>query len=96
MKTKAWTLIRALEVLGGAVDGEVGGGVGEAVDEFDVAFGELLADVDAVGDADQFGVFELDAGALVAVVEEDVDAGGVEGCGDLFAGGEEVGLRGRW
>ena len=61
-----------------------------------LAFGELLADVDTVGDADEFGVFELDAGALVAVVEQDVDAGGVEGSGDVFAGREQVGLRRRW
>ena len=72
-----------------ACEGEVGGGSGEAVDEFDLAFGEFLADVDTVGDADEFSVLELDAGALVAVVEQDVDACGFEIGGDLFAGGEQ-------
>ncbi len=76
--------------------GDVGGGVGEAVDEFDFAFGELLADVDAVGDADQVGVLELDAGALVAVVEQDVEAGCVEVGGDLLAGCEQLGFARRW
>ena len=60
-----------------------------------IAFGKLLSDVDTVGNADQFGVLELDAGALVAVVNQGVDARSVERCGDFFAGGEQVGLRGR-
>ena len=47
------------------------------------------ADVDAIGDADEVCVFEFDAGALVAVVEEDVEAGGGEVGGDFFSGGEE-------
>ena len=71
---------------------KVGGGVGEAVDEFYLAFGEFLSDVDTVGDADEFRVLELDARALVAVVEQDVEAGGFEFGGDLLAGGDELGL----
>ena len=55
--------------------GDVGGLISEAVEELDLALGELLADCDAVRDADEVCVFELDAGALVAVVEEDVDSG---------------------
>jgi hypothetical protein len=66
--------------------------VGEAVEEFDFAFGEFFADGDAKGDADQVGVFEFDAGALVAVIEEDVESGGFEDEGDLLSGGEEFGL----
>jgi hypothetical protein len=69
------------------------GWVGEAVEEFDFAFGELLADGDAEGDADEVGVFEFDAGALVAVIEEDVESGGGRGRRRSFAGGEEFGSR---
>ena len=69
-----------------------GVGCGEAVEEFDVAFGQFFAYGDAVGDADEIGVFELDAGALVAVVEEDVEAGGGEVGGDLFGGFYQGGL----
>src|SRR5262245_25699352 len=47
--------------------------------ELDGAFGQgLVADGEADGDADQVGVLELHAGALVAVVHEDVEAGGGE------------------
>ena len=63
-----------------------GGGTG---DELHQAFGGFLADVDAIGDADQVGVLELDAGALIAVVEQDVETGGFEFGGDLFAGAEQ-------
>ena len=64
----------------------------EAVYEFYFAFGELLADVDAIRDADHLGVLEFDSCALVAVVQQNVEACGSElGC-DGFAGGEKVGL----
>src|SRR5687767_7524447 len=39
------------------------------------------ADGDPEGETDQIGVLELHARALVAVVEEDVQPGGVEGAG---------------
>ena len=42
-----------------------------------------------IGDAGEVGVLEFDAGALVAVVEQDVEAGVLEVGGDLFAGGEQ-------
>ena len=56
----------------------------QPIEEFDLAFAELFADGDAVRDADEGGVFELDPSALVAVIEEDVDAGVVERSGDLL------------
>ncbi len=74
-------------VTGDLVDGDVLVCGLEAIEEFYLAFGYSAADVDAIGDAGEVCVFELDAGALVAVVEEDVEAGGGEvGC-DFFAGG---------
>ena len=60
-----------------------------AVDQLDLTVGELLADVDTKGDADQFSVLELHAGALVAVVEQHVDARGFEFGGELLSGGEQ-------
>ena len=44
--------------------------------QLDTAFVQAFgADGDAQRNADQVGIFELDAGALVAVVEQDFDAG---------------------
>ena len=70
-------------------EGEVGGGLGEAVDQLDLTVGELLSDVDTKGDADQFSVLELYAGALVAVVEQHIDARGFEFGGELLSGSEQ-------
>ena len=64
----------------------------QAVDKFNFAFSYSAADIDSIGDADQIGVFELYACALVAVVEEDVEAGGVEVGGYFFTGSEERGV----
>ena len=48
--------------------------------------GGFLTYIDAIRDADKIGIFEFDAGALVAVIEQDVDAGGFELGGELLAG----------
>ena len=64
----------------------------EAVDELKFLFDYAAADVDSIGDAGEIGVFEFDAGALVAVVEENVEACGGEVCGDVFSGFEEGGV----
>src|SRR5579872_42600 len=53
-----------LDVRGECLERHILGGVQQAVDELDLALGELFADVDAEGDADQLCVLELDAGAL--------------------------------
>ncbi len=65
--------------------GDIGGFVAEAVGELDEALGETLADGDSERDADDVGVFEFDAGALVTVVQEDVEAGSFKCEGDLLA-----------
>ena len=70
---------------GDIADGDVDGLGAEAIGELDEAFGKALADRDAKGDADEIGVFELDAGALVAVVKEGVEAGGFQPDRNLFA-----------
>ncbi len=49
----------------------------QAVEKFDFAFSYSSSDVDSIGDADEVRVLEFYAGALVAVVEEDVEASGV-------------------
>ena len=76
-------------MLDGFGGGQVGGGVGEAVEEFYLAFRQFFAYGDAVGDAGEVGVFELDAGAFVAVVEQDVEACGGEVGGKFFGGFDE-------
>ena len=53
--------------------------VGEAVQELDFVFGNASTYVDAEGDAGEVCIFEFDSGALIAVVEEDVEACGGEG-----------------
>src|SRR5215212_9713421 len=63
-----------LDFGGNVVKANVLGLLRGAVEEFDAAFGDLLADGDAEGDAYQVCVLELDARALVAVVEEDFEA----------------------
>jgi hypothetical protein len=79
-----------VEVGGDVGDGDVRCGSLQAVDDFDEAFCELLADIDTVGHADEFRVLELDAGAFVAFVEEGVDVGGRElGC-DGFTSGQKI------
>ncbi len=65
------------------------GFAGEAVDDFDFIFGDTSSDVDTKGYTGEVGVLEFNAGALVAVVEENVEAGGGEAGGDLFAGFEK-------
>ncbi len=81
-------------------DGQLAGGGsvagGGAGDQLDQAFGGLLADVDAVWDADQVRVLELDPGTLIAVVEQDVESGGFEIAGDLFPGGQQARHRRCW
>ncbi len=76
------------------IDGDVLIELLQAIDEFNFAFSYSASNVDAIGDADEVGVFEFDSGALVAVVEKDVETGGGEVGGDFFSGGEE-GLRRR-
>src|SRR5690349_24891503 len=44
------------------------------LDELQLAFAQLLADRDAVGNADQIRIFKLHAGALVAIVEKCIKA----------------------
>ena len=73
-------------------DGDIGADLGAAVDEFDEAGGEFLAEVDAEGDADQVGVLELDAGAQVAVVVEDVDVKRLEFGLELVGGVADDGV----
>jgi hypothetical protein len=51
-----------------------------------LAFGGLLAHVDAVGNAHQIRILEFDAGALVSVIEQHVEARGFQLRGQLFAG----------
>src|SRR5215813_14810674 len=41
-----------------------------ARNHFDLTFRNLLANIDSEGDTDQIGVFELDSGALVAIVQQ--------------------------
>ncbi len=74
--------------------GDVEGGAVETVCDFENVLGEFFADVDAEGDADQVGVFEFNAGALVAVVEQDVNAGARESFGKVKARGVERDLAG--
>ncbi len=57
-------------------DHNVGGGASRALNDLDPIFGNLLSDIDSEGDTDQIGVFELHSGALVTVVEENVEPGG--------------------
>ena len=64
---------------------DIGRLIAEPVGELDEAVGEALADGDAEGDADDVCIFELDAGTLVAVIEEDVEACGFKLGSDLFA-----------
>src|SRR5687768_6088466 len=56
------------------VERDVLGLFGGALEELDLAVGNLLADGEAEGDADEVRDLELDAGALVPVVEEHVEA----------------------
>ena len=59
-----------------------GGGAGY---QLHLAGGGLLTYIDAVRDAYKVGIFKFDAGALVSVIQQHVDAGGVELGGDLLA-----------
>src|SRR5207248_1845008 len=47
--------------------------------QFDFAFGQrFFADGDADGKADEFGIFKFNAGAFIAIVNDDVDAFGLK------------------
>jgi hypothetical protein len=52
----------------------------------------FLAYVDAIGNADQVGVFEFDAGTLVSVIKQHVEACGIELGGERLAGFGERGV----
>ena len=69
--------------------GALAGGAGY---QFHLAVGGLLTYIDAIWNADKVRILEFDAGALVSVIQEDVDAGGVEFGGELLAGGLESGV----
>src|SRR5207248_10929053 len=58
------------------------------------ALGSLLANSDAPRHTDQVGVLEFDARALVAVVEQYVESGGLERGGDFESGGALDGIGG--
>ena len=61
----------------------------QAIDKFNFTFSYSASDIDSIGDANQVSVFEFYACALVAVVEEDVEASGSEVGGYFFTGSEE-------
>src|ERR1700731_2551245 len=84
-------LAQGLDGLGGE---NVLGGAAETIDELDFAFAEFLTNIDAKRDAGEVSVLEFHSGALVPVVEEDVEAGLFEVGGDLLAGGGELGVGG--
>src|SRR6188474_2499321 len=70
-------LPKLLHGLEGVAGRDRAGGPLAAGNDLDVALLEgAAADVDADREADQVGVLELDPGALVAVVVEDVEPGG--------------------
>ena len=60
----------------------------QAVNKLDFAFSYSSSDIDSIGNADQVCVFEFDAGTLVAVVQKNIQASGLKGCGYLFSGGQ--------
>lgn len=64
----------------------------QPVNKFNLVFCYSAANIDAIGDTDEIGIFELYAGAFIAVVEEDIDAGGFEICSYSFSCGEESGI----
>src|ERR1700691_2725496 len=64
-----------------------------ARNQFYIALGSFLADIDAVGNSDQVGIFEFDAGALVAVIKQYVEAGSFKLRGEGLAGCGERGVR---
>src|SRR6185437_13687038 len=73
------------------VDRHVDGGGGSAGDELHHAGGSFFTYGHAVGDSNQIGIFKFDAGTLVSVIEQDVNAccfeGGCDGFAGLFQGG---------
>jgi len=46
----------------------------QTIHDLNDAIYKALADIDAIGDADQIGIFELNARTLVAVVEKNIEA----------------------
>src|ERR1700677_1899499 len=73
-------------------DGNVAGGARFALDQLHHALYQLLADRNPVGDADEVSVLELDAGPLVAVVVERVDACGEARFVDFLRGFAQRGI----
>ena len=88
MRAFSWASTSAM-----ATSCALAGGAGH---QLHLAFGGLLADIDAIGNADQVGILELDSGALVAVIQQHVETGGFELGGELFAGAHAVLRRRRW
>src|SRR5690349_8129517 len=68
------------------VDGDIDALRSCARDEFHLSAGSLFAYVNPVGNSNEIGVFEFDAGTLVSVIQQHVDSGGVESGCDLLAG----------
>src|SRR3954465_10484965 len=60
----------------------VSGLASRALNDFNSIFGNLLPHIDSKGDSDQIGVFELDSGTFVPVIEQNVVASGFEGGGN--------------
>ncbi len=53
--------------------------------QFHLACGSLFAHIDSIGNAHQVCVFEFDAGTLVAVIKQHIEACGFELGSQLFA-----------
>ena len=64
----------------------------QAIYEFNFSFSYASSDVDSIWDTDKVSVLEFDPGALVAVVQKDVEAGVRKASGDLLTRSYERGV----
>ena len=64
----------------------------ESVYEFYFTFNYPAAYVDSVGDTDEIGVLEFDAGSLVPVIENDINSRSFKINRYFFSGGQKGGI----
>ncbi len=57
---------------GGALNVDLLAPLAAAVDDFHFALGEFFADRNSIGNADEVGILEFDAGPIIAIIEERV------------------------
>ena len=62
------------EMLRNGVNRYLPGCTSQSIDQFDLAVGEFLADVDPIRNANQLCILELNARALVAVIQQYIDS----------------------